>query len=590
MDLDIHTSWVALAVLEHLPQPFVLVDHEGVVLTTNPLAQALVGESADAMRGAPLKRFLPHPEGRSGDPGWRPCEGGIAVAVHREHGAFPVEVLSTRFEVEGARVCALLLRDLRPERNARARLQQWEDCFLHAGWGVVISSVDGNRLELMNPAFAQMHGSTVEELRGCPLIDLFAPRVRDQVQRRIALGDTQGHYRYESVHLRRDGAEFPVLIDVTVVHDDSGRPLHRVVNVQDISELRRGEEALQRAKRFFEATFESAAVGMAVLGADGRVQRVNAALCALLASGAHDVVGSCLGGWMLGDSHERFVAAWEQLQGGRGEGIEHLEASMRGENRRQHWVALALARVPAMNGNETQFIVQALDITERRQAELALGESRQELRALAAYDDALIEEERKHIAREVHDELGQLLTALRMDLSLLRPALQSDPASLTQLDKMREMIDRTLTVVRHVASNLRPAALDLGLVAALEWLTEDFGLRWEIPCELRVRGDGFQLEDTVSTALFRVVQESLTNVARHAGAQHVEVRLARTGHQLVLEIEDDGCGFDPAELRMRKRKGFGLLGMQERMLKIGGTLEVHSAPGGTRVHLQLPLP
>jgi PAS domain S-box-containing protein len=445
-----------------------------------------------------------------------------------------------------------------------------------------------NTLELMNPAFARMHGWRVAELLGRPLLELFAPAVRAEVREQVRRGDAMGRYRYESVHLRKDGSEFPVLVDVTVVRDAEGQPRYRVVNVQDISELRRGEEAVRRAKRFFEAIFESAAMGMAVLAADGRVLRVNSALCGLLGCAPAALLGSDLRERLGDESRTSFGAALQRVCADAGTGVERLEASMHGDGRRVLWAALALSRVPARNGEETQVIVQAVDITERRQAELALGESRQELRALAAYDAALIEEERKHIAREVHDELGQLLTALRMDLALLRPAVQGEAAQ-AQLEKMREMIDHTIMVVRHVASNLRPAALDLGLVAALEWLTEDFSLRWEMPCELQVRGEGFALDEAVATALFRVVQESLTNVARHAQAGRVAVRLARDERDLVLEVEDDGQGFDPRALRSRKRKGFGLLGMEERMLKIGGTLEVQSGPWGTRVRLQLPI-
>jgi signal transduction histidine kinase len=229
------------------------------------------------------------------------------------------------------------------------------------------------------------------------------------------------------------------------------------------------------------------------------------------------------------------------------------------------------------------------DITERKRVENELLLSRQRLRALSANEEVLIEEERRHIAREVHDELGQALTALKMELSLLGQRFGGDPALAAQVERMSAMVDGTLDVVRHVASNLRPSALDFGLVAAIEWLAEDFGLRWEMPCGLHLDGHEVALSDARSTALFRVVQESLTNVARHARARRVDIRIASDGATLQLTVSDDGVGFDPTAAQER-RGSFGLLGMRERALKIGARLRLHSRAGsGTTIDVELPL-
>jgi PAS domain S-box-containing protein len=589
----IRTSWQGLTLLDHLPQAFVLVDGQGLILAANPLAQALFRATAEVMHGQPLKRFLPQPEGAAATPDWRPCDGGVLWAQPREGEHFPVEVLSARLEVDGAGVCALLLRDLRPERAAKARLVEWENLFQHAGWGVTLSSVATNTLELMNPAFAQMHGYSVQELRGRPLIELFVPRVRAEVLARVQRGDVAGQYRYESVHLRKDGSEFPVLIDATVVKDAAGQALYRVVNVQDISEQVRSRELLQHSEALLNLVLDHLPVGVRIADEHGRVVRTNPAWRVICRDPAAPPSGMPqLRFWRIQSEQRVGEPVPDPLVKAVQEGSATLREMMDMECADGARRTVLKSALPLRDGAGAVqgAIAVTEDITERRQAELALGESRQELRALVAYDDALLEEERKHIAREVHDELGQLLTALRMDLALLRPAVKGDAAAQGQIDKMREMIDHTLLVVRHVASNLRPAALDLGLVAALEWLTEDFSLRWEMPCELQVSGDGFQLDEAVATALFRVVQESLTNVARHANAGRVAVRLSHDAQGLALEVEDDGRGFDPLALRSRKRKGFGLLGMEERMLKIGGTLEVQSGPWGTRARFQLPLP
>ncbi|MGV2292553.1 response regulator [Trinickia sp. YCB016] len=229
------------------------------------------------------------------------------------------------------------------------------------------------------------------------------------------------------------------------------------------------------------------------------------------------------------------------------------------------------------------------DITERKRIEQELIESREQLRELSNYMEGIREEERKRIAMEIHDELGQLLTALKMDVALMRMRLgDGDAEAKRKSDDMRELVEKTIWMVRNVASHLRPAALNFGIVSALEWLAEDFGRRTGIACRVRVRGGEPALNDAHATAVFRIVQASLTNVARHAGASRVDVTLDNDGASLALQIGDDGCGFDPDEAK--KGYSYGLLGMQERARLIGASLQIDSAPGtGTVVSIHMPL-
>ncbi|QIE27871.1 Protein-glutamate methylesterase/protein-glutamine glutaminase (plasmid) [Caballeronia sp. SBC1] len=228
------------------------------------------------------------------------------------------------------------------------------------------------------------------------------------------------------------------------------------------------------------------------------------------------------------------------------------------------------------------------DITERKSIEQELLESREQLRELSAYMEAIREEERKRIAMEIHDELGQLLTALKMDVSLLKMRLAHDADATKKVDDMRELVEKTIWMVRNVASHLRPAALNFGIVSALEWLVEDFGRRKGLSCQLWINGREPVLEDAHATAVFRIVQASLTNVARHAGASRVDVTLTSTETALDLYVSDDGRGFDPAAAR--KGYSYGLLGMSERARLIGGSLRIDSSPEtGTVVSIHVPL-
>ena len=249
--------------------------------------------------------------------------------------------------------------------------------------------------------------------------------------------------------------------------------------------------------------------------------------------------------------------------------------------------AMATARVATYN--EAPAIYVGLnDITERKRIEQALLESREQLRELSAYMEAIREEERKRIAMEIHDELGQLLTALKMDVSLLKMRLAGDSDAAKKADDMRELVETTIWMVRNVASHLRPAALNFGIVSALEWLVEDFSRRNNIPCQFRINGSEPVLPDAHATAVFRIVQASLTNVARHARATRADVTLTRSANGLDLHVSDDGCGFD--QEAARKGDSYGVLGMRERARLIGASLLIDSSPGtGTSVSIHIPL-
>ncbi len=227
----------------------------------------------------------------------------------------------------------------------------------------------------------------------------------------------------------------------------------------------------------------------------------------------------------------------------------------------------------------------AINITESKTGEEKLIQSKHMLRELSAHLESVREEERKRIAREIHDELGQTLTALRMDVSLARLGFgESSPPLMARLQSMTQLVDHTIKTARHVTSSLRPGALDLGIVAALEWLVEEFIEHTGIPCEL-VLGDGdITLNEFTATAVFRITQESLTNIARHAGASQVEIIVTRSDDRLCFEVRDNGTGFDPDAVT--SRKSFGLVGMRERVAMMDGDFELDSKPGqGTRIRV-----
>jgi PAS domain S-box-containing protein len=238
------------------------------------------------------------------------------------------------------------------------------------------------------------------------------------------------------------------------------------------------------------------------------------------------------------------------------------------------------------------FTVILRDITRRKEYEDTMRRQQQELRELSARVLEAREDEKARIARELHDELGQLLTALKMDLAWLRERLPAEASELAaRADGMGELLDRTVSSSRRLAADLRPLMLDdLGLADAAQWLIEEFGKHSGVRLEVSVPEDAdfSRLGKGAATAVYRAIQESLTNIARHSGARRGWVLLAQENGEIRVEVEDDGRGIAPEDFA--KSSSLGLKGMRERVAYYGGTLEIGRAPrGGTRLQLRMPL-
>lgn len=220
-----------------------------------------------------------------------------------------------------------------------------------------------------------------------------------------------------------------------------------------------------------------------------------------------------------------------------------------------------------------------------------LRQSKQLLRQLASHQEHIKEEERKRIAREIHDELGQNLLALRIDASMLHARTGTMHPKLNEKASYAlNQIDATIKSVRSIINDLRPLVLDLGLLAAIEWQKEDFRRRTNIVCELVVRDEHFDrdLDEKIATALFRILQESLTNVIRHAQATQVKIDLNRDSTSLYMKIADNGVGIQPNN--RKKSNAFGLVGIRERIGMLGGELKITTAVrNGTVLAISIPV-
>ena len=230
------------------------------------------------------------------------------------------------------------------------------------------------------------------------------------------------------------------------------------------------------------------------------------------------------------------------------------------------------------------------NISERKRAQEALQHSKEQLRQLASRLHNVREEERSMIAREIHDELGQLLTVLKIQISLLcKNFIETEPAIRDKVQTISDLINQAVESVQQISSKLRPPVLDeVGLVAALEWQAQEFSKHSGIQCRYSLPEELSDLDKDKSTALFRIFQEALTNVARHARAERVSIFLKKKRHRVILEITDNGCGIKPQQIE--SSRSLGLLGMRERALMFGGQFIIRGVPGkGTYVKVEMPI-
>ena len=236
------------------------------------------------------------------------------------------------------------------------------------------------------------------------------------------------------------------------------------------------------------------------------------------------------------------------------------------------------------------------DITDRHQSAEEIARSREELRALAARLESVREEERTRIARELHDELGQALTGLKLDLAWMERRLNRQSLSRQGPSELGDRaasllgrLDEVMVQVRRIVTELRPSVLDqLGLADAVEWQTQDFAARTGLALDLRIDCLRELPPDAMASSVFRMLQEALTNIAKHASATHVRVHLRTDGDVLLLDVSDDGRGITPEE--QRGRHSLGLLGLRERAIAWGGTVQISGgATSGTTVALRIPL-
>jgi len=394
--------------------------------------------------------------------------------------------------------------------------------------------------------------------------------------------------------LRPDGGERIAHSRGHIVSDERGEPIRVFGATQDVTERKQAEEALREAEQKYRDIFENAGEGIFQSTPEGRYIAANPALARMygfaspeeLIDSRHDISRQV---YVDPTRREEFRSQLEEQ--GAVLGFEHEVFRKDGS---RLWISVNARAVRDEQGAIQYYEGTAQDITERKAAEEKLKATSEQLRALSARLQAAREEEGTRIAREIHDEMGSTLTSLRWELERFDKTI-SESEDWSQLQALRAKIqdmmkltDNTIGTMRRITSELRPSVLDdLGLSAAIEWQAQQFQARTGIICDCDCSLEKVELNEEQSTAAFRILQEALTNVLRHAEATRVDIKISQENGYLALSISDNGKGITDSE--KSEQQSLGILGMRERAHLIGGEIDIKGVEGkGTVVNVRVP--
>ncbi|MFL5518129.1 MAG: PAS domain S-box protein, partial [Gemmatimonadales bacterium] len=441
------------------------------------------------------------------------------------------------------------------------------------------------RITKINEAMLGQYGATADQLIGQTPATLFAYDLEYGRTLWRRLFDA-GRLHVETHERKLDGTPIWIEGDYICLHDADGRVLGHFGIQRDITERKRAEEALRFSEDKFAKAFQSSPLRVSISTLnEGRFVEVNETFLRDHGFTREQVIGRTspeLGLWAEPTQRRKFV---ETVR--RNGLVRDYEFAGQLRDGRVQTTSISAEVIDV--GGEPCLLSVATDITDRKDAEEKARRSRAELRALAGRLLLVREEERTRIAREIHDELGQALTGLKLDLAWLKQQVDDRGELAEWVQSIVQRIDGTIDSVRRIATDLRPSILDhLGLVAAIEWQAQEFQRRTSVTTAVRVSQPEITVDDILATAVFRMLQETLTNVARHAHATRVDIDLTVGDVDMTLHVRDDGRGITPAEIA--GGRSLGLVGLRERAIACGGMLFIEGTPGrGTHVAVRVPL-
>jgi PAS domain S-box-containing protein len=458
-----------------------------------------------------------------------------------------------------------------------------------------VAKVDAltGRYIAVNQRLCAITGYSTQELLSKTLFDITHPEDRENTKQYLDVGEDRpvaSPQTFQKRYLHKSGSTVHTVISSHTVKNMQTGAVERIGLIQDISATVANQAKLKEQEARLSIIIHNSMDAIITVDTQERILIFNAAAELMFGFPAKEALTMTLSRLIPlahRAGHHAHVHAFAQSgDTARKMGAKLVLKGLR-SNGEEFPLDASISR--AYSDGKLYMTVILRDLTRQVKAQNELDRARAELRELSIASQTAREEEKSRIARELHDELGQNLTALKMDLSWLQAHISNDPP--THAERIRAMqgvLDTTVVATRRIAADLRPMMLDdLGLKAALEWLTQDFSRRVTVPCALVVDDAVTELETGVQSALYRAVQECLTNISRHAQATRVNIRIHMSNTSVRLQVHDNGIGMNDAA--RNKRGSFGLIGMRERVYILGGTVTIESLPEqGTHITIDLP--
>jgi len=482
---------------------------------------------------------------------------------------------------------SIILQDITERKKAEDQLvkeKKFSDSVIKSLPGIFYYYDEKGKLLNWNKNFEIVSGYTGEEISRMRPDRFFADDEKKYIRSRISRVFTEGYADAEADFLSKDGTRTPYYFS-GILSEYEGKPCVTGVGFE-ITERKKAEQALKLSESKYRILFEWNPIPMWMLSLpefnfidvnNAAIQHYGYSLEEFLSMNARDI--------RTPEEAERLKIEINKKY----PEVTHVGLWKHQKKNKESIIVETIIHDIEIGGKPVRLVL-ANDVTDKIKAREALEASNETLRQLTSHLQEVREEERKHIAREIHDELGQQLTVIKMDVSWIKK--KSDPANtmlIKKIDELLELLDDTVKTVRELSSRLRPSLLDdLGLVAAIEWHLNDFRQRTGLAIEADLPEYEIELPEPVTTALFRILQESLTNVARHSGAKKAVVKLEKENDNVILSIQDDGKGY--TESFDSGKKTLGILGMKERAAMIGGVYTIQGFPGkGTLVSVSVPV-
>jgi PAS domain S-box-containing protein len=598
----------ALALLAHamrsIGECVSVTDTEDNILFVNDAFLKTYGYTRDELIGKPISIVRPRTTEPATDEvlsatlqgGWR----GELVNRKKDGTEFPITLSTSVVRKEKGQLLGLVgiaadiserkreeEERIRSEKLLRESRDRLELALAGADLGMWDWTIPTNR-NIYDTRWARMLGYSLDELE--PNYFTWEELVHPEDRARV-VGALKAHVEgktptYETEHrLRTKSGEWKWILDRGKVleWDDQGKPVRAAGTHMDITERKRAEEALRLSEKKYRNLVDNALAGVYQSTVGGDILFANDAFVRMLEYSSFEELASVKAPRLYRDARdrERFISLLKEKRK-----VSAFESELLTKNGAVKMILTSAT----LDGDLISGMIR--DITEQKKAEIALRAARSRLQRLSRRLLEIQENERRSLARELHDEIGQILTAAKIDLQVIRRGPLSDDLA-ARLDDNIEMLDRCLHQVRNLSLDLRPSMLDdLGLVAALRWQLERQAQRVGFQARLIAEDLPERFDPDLETTCFRIAQEALTNISRHAEASNVEIELKICKPELLLTIRDDGVGFDVdrALADGTHGKSFGILGMQERVALLDGKLEINSEEKrGTIVTVRLPL-